>query len=256
MSKKIEKADLKEDLSGENKIDAVSASIFITNQVGARDIKELKEQRISRVLCLTEGEVLPEHQNLYKTNGISLTHIPLSTDEKNTDSAVFIKNKDRIYDFIQNTIKQKHRLLIYCQQGSNVSPAAVVYFTMRNIYNTGKVHEALYWGLVDALTAKRKCINIQSGLMHALQTLEIEMAQHYNLRVNFEAENKRRLGTLALKKMGEASVLIKQNGKSIVYTDQKQIAVIDGSLTLAGALQLVKQDAANKAPNTVSRQSQ
>ena len=115
--------------------------------------------------------------------GISHYQIVIS-DTSESDISIYLEN---IYKYIDNSVKSKNNIFVHCQRGVSRSATAIIYYLMRNMFETGAYKKFANNGkildfVIAFVKSKRGIVEPNPGFYQVLKNQEDLLIKQYDYK--------------------------------------------------------------------------
>lgn len=119
---------------GMDKLSEITKHIYISNWKNGCDLHILREHGIKGVLCVTNQQKPESVLRNYEKRGISHKQIPFASPVEGEPPDNMLVHARDMNNFILSHIEKEDRVLVHCQDGVSLSPAAVAIFALTRHY--------------------------------------------------------------------------------------------------------------------------
>lgn len=119
---------------GMDKLSEITKHIYISNWKNGCDLHLLREHGIKGVLCVTNQQKPEAVLRNYEKRGISHKQIPFAPPVEGEPPDNMLVHARDMNNFILSHIEKEDRVLVHCQDGVSLSPAAVAIFALTRHY--------------------------------------------------------------------------------------------------------------------------
>jgi hypothetical protein len=177
---------------GLNKISPVTQNIFLSDLGAAHDFEQIAAHNINAILRLSAKKTDSKIITQLEKKKITFAQLALP---RRANTSTFRAFFSEVYNYVHNFVTQDKHVLVYCDDGVNISPVAILYYFLQRFYMTNfdtKIEklinpEVFYLvHIVEMVKDARRCISPHAVMISFL--LMCENSMKAQLRAQYDAQ--------------------------------------------------------------------